>query len=119
MRSLITDFRRLKVRLPFTAHGQGVVVGERRVRVTNKSADRVCFTLMDRHRRTVACIAHDVSIDQDIFTEGAELVPFHIVGQEGLRKAPGAVWMYHDSYVIFLRSIPLPGRATEEVLLLS
>ena len=48
--SLVTDFRRLKGSLPFTAHLKGVVVGERRERLTNKRAEQVCFTLMDRQR---------------------------------------------------------------------
>ena len=118
-RSLITDFRCLKVRLPFTAHLQGVVVGERRVRLTNTCAEQICFTLMDRQRRTVACIAHDVSISQETFTGGAELVLFYVVGQEWLRKAPGAVWIFHDSYVLLIKSILLPGTPIDKTHLMS
>ena len=75
-RLLVTDFRRLKVSLPITAHLQGVVVGEHRERLTNKGTEQICFTLMDRQRRTVAGIAHDVSISSDTFTEGMEIVFF-------------------------------------------
>ena len=116
-RSLVTDFRRLKVSLPFTAHLKGVVVGERRERLTNKGAGQICFTLMDRQRRTVACIAHDVSVSQEMFTEGRELVLFYAVGQEGLRNTPGAVWIFGDSYVLSLGSVFLPGAAIEEIRL--
>ena len=116
-RLLVTDFRRLKVSLPFTAHLKGVVVGEHRERLTNKGTEQICFTLMDRQRRTVACIAHDVSISSDTFTEGMEIVILYATGQEGLRKAPGSVWIFSGSYVLSLGSVLLPGVSSEEIRL--
>ena len=127
-RLLVTDFRRLKVSLPFTAHLKGIVVGETRERLTNKGDEQICFTLMDRQRRTVACIAHDVSVDSELFTEGKELVMFYAVGQEGLqktvgqegpRKNPGSIWIFSDSYVLLLGSVVLPGAPNEEIRLMS
>ena len=117
--SLVIDFRRLKGSLPFTAHLKGVVVGERRERLTSKGAEQICFTLMDRQRRTVACIAHDVSVSSEMFTEGNELVMYDAVGQEGLRKTPGSVWIFSDSYVLSLGSMFLPGAPNEEIRLMS
>ena len=117
-RSLITDFRRLKERLPFTAHLKGVVVGEKRERITTKGAEQLCFNLMDRQRRTVACIAHDVSVSLETFKEGTELVIFYASGQEGIRKTPGNVWIYPDSYVLSLGAVVLPGVPSEEVRLM-
>ena len=118
-RSVVTDFRHLKVSLPLTAHLRGVVVGEKRPRLTNKGAEQICFTLMDRQRRTVACTAHDVSFSSNLITEGMELVIFYAVGQEGLRKTPGSVWIFGDSYVLSLGSVVLPGVPTEEIRLIS
>ena len=118
-RVLVTDFRRLKGCLPFTAHLKGVVVGEPRERLTNKGAEQICFTLMDRQRRTVACIAHDVSISSDTFAEGKEIVIFYASGQEGLRKTPGSVWIFSGSYVLSLGSALLPGVSSEEIRLVS
>ena len=118
-RSLVTDFRCLKGRLPCTGHLKGVVVGETRERMTNKGADQILFTLMDRQRRSVSCIAHDVSFDAEVFSEGQEVVIFYAVAQEDLRNTPGSVWIYGNSYVHSLGSVFLPGTASEEIRLLS
>ena len=126
-RLLVTDFRRLRVSLPFTAHLRGIVVGETWERLTNKGDDQICFTLMDRQHRSVACIAHAVSCSSELFTEGKELVVFYARGQEGLqktvgpegsRKTPGSIWIFGDSYVLSLGSVCLPGVPIEEIALL-
>ena len=70
---------------------------------------------MDRQRRAVACIAHDVSISSDLFMEGTELVIFYAVGQEGLKKALGSVWIFGDSYVLSFGSVLLPDVPSEEI----
>ena len=127
-RLLVTDFRRLRVSLPFTAHLRGIVVGQKWERLTNKGDDQICFTLMDRQHRSVACIAHAVSCSSELFTEGKELVVFYARGQEGLqktvgaqssRKTPGNVWLFGDSYVLQIASVSLPGVPTEEIRLMS
>ena len=127
-RLLLTDFRRLRVVLPFTAHLRGIVVGQKWERLTNKGDDQICFTLMDRQHRSVACIAHAVSCSSELFTEGKELVVFYARGQEGLqktvgaqssRKTPGNVWLFGDSYVLQIASVSLPGVPTEEIRLMS
>ena len=97
---LVTDFRKLKGWLPFIVHLKGVVVGEKHVRYTVKGAEQICFTLMDRHRRTVPCIAHDVSFGEAMFTEGKELVIFY--GVKGLKRNPGSVFIYPSGYVLSL-----------------
>ena len=117
-RAFVTDFRRLKVTLPFTAHLKGVVVGEKSDRLTNSGAEQIIFTLMDRQRRTVPCIAHNVSADPEMFTEGTELLLFYAVGTEGLKKTPGSVWIFSDSYVFSTGSISLPGAPIEEIILM-
>ena len=117
-RSLVTDFRKLKVPLPFTAHLKGVVVGEISERVTAKGQEQIKFTLMDRQRRSVNCIAHDASVNKDIFAAGSELVIFNAIGIEGLKKAPGSVWIYGDSYVLRVGPAVLPGTPLEEVRLI-
>ena len=94
-------------------------VGGTSLRLTNKGAEQICFTLMDRQRRRVSCIAHGVSISPEIFTEGKELVLFYAVGQAGLRNNPGSVWLYGDSYVLSLGSVPLPRGPIEDIRLLS
>ena len=118
-RFLVTDFQKLKVQLPFTAHLKGVVVGEISERVTAKGQEQIRFTLMDRFRRSVNCIAHDTSANKDIFAVGSELVIFNAVGTEGLKKAPGSVWIYGDSYVMRVRTAVLPGLPREEIRLTS
>lgn len=117
-RAFVTDFRRLKVTLPFTAHLKGVVVGEKRERLTNNGAEQISFTIMDRQHRSVPCIAHNVSASPDMFTEGTELLLFYAVGTEGLKKSPGSVWIYADSYVFSTGSIFLPGAPIEEIRLM-
>ena len=118
-RVLVTDFRRLKVSLPFTANLKDVVVGEHRERLTNKGTEQICFTLMDRQRRTVACIAHDVSISSDTFAEGMEIIFVYATGQEGLRKTPGRVWIGSGSYVLSLGSAVFPSVSHEAIRLVS
>ena len=70
-------------------------------------------------RRTVACIAHDVSVSSDMFTEGKELAIVYAVGQESLNKGPGSVWIFGDSYVHSLGSVFLPDDPSEEIRLMS
>ena len=96
-----------------------VVVGEYRERLTTKGTEQICFTSMDRQRRTVACIAHDVSISSDTFAEGSEIVICYATGQEGLRKAPGSMWIFSGSYVLSLGSVLLLGVSSEEIRLVS
>ena len=87
--------------------------------MTNKGAEQIAFTLMDRQRRTVACIAHDVSISSDTFAEGKEIVIVYASGQEGLRKTPGSVWIFSGIYVLSLGSALFPSVSSEEIRLVS
>ena len=118
-RFLVTDFRRLKVTLPFTAHLKQIGVGNVTERMTNKGAEQICFSLMDRQRRTVSSIAHDVFVNKEVFAEGMELNLFYVVGQEGLRKTPGSIWIYSSSYIFSMGSIFLPGESVEEIRLIT
>ena len=94
-----------------------MIVGESRERLTGKGEEQICFHLMDRQRRSVACIAHGLSVDPEMFKEGQELVMFYAVGRDGFKKGPGSIWLFNSSYVLALGSFFffLPGSPIEEV----
>ena len=116
-RVLVTEFRRLKVSLPFTAHLKGVVIGEQQKRLTNIGIEQICFPIMDRQRQTVTCIPHDVSINSDTFTQGMEIMIYYAIGQKVLRKTAGSVWIFSGLYVLSLGSVLLCGVSIEEIRL--
>ena len=67
-----------------------------------------------------ACIAFDVPVSQELFAEGKELMHLYAVGQEGLRRSSGAVWLFGDGYVLPAGSaVYLPGVSIEEIRLVS
>ena len=113
-RLAITDFRRLKSSLPYTVHLKGVVVGQADQRVTQKGVEQIGFSLMDRQRRSVQCLAHDVSVDPEIFTEGTEVMIFYAVAMAG-RNSEGSIWLYSDSYIMRVGRALLPGTPIEEI----
>ena len=114
----ITDFRDLnKWSFPFMLHLRGVITGDPVERITSKGADQICFSLMDTNKRTVACIAHDVLYPSEDFTAGKEVALYCVTIQEGIRNSPGSVWIYSNSYIVFLGTTFLPGVAVEAVLL--
>ena len=115
--SLVTDFNRLKVPMPFITHLKGVVIGDIRDRLTSDDIYQISFTLMDEQNRTLTCIAHDVAFTKDFFTEGKELILFYAVGQQGSRKTPGHLRILETSYVFSTEATLEPGAPIEEICL--
>lgn len=114
------DFRDLsKMHLPVTLHLKGTVIGNTTERTTTKGVEQISFYLMDRYKRSVPCIAHDVVFPAEVFKEGREVAIFYAMIQEGLRNGPGNVWIYSSSYVVVLGNTFLPGAPIDEVCLRS
>ena len=110
------DFRELnKFSLPVMLHIRGIVTGETSERTTSKGAEQICFSLMDVNKRTVSCVGHDIPFPVTLFKAGMEVAIFYASVQEGLRNGPGNVWVYSNSYIVFLGSKVLPGIPIEAV----
>ena len=62
-------------------------------------------------------MAHDLGVSSEMFAAGKELVIYYAQGQEGLRKTPGALWIYSGSYIVALCSVTLLGLRSEEIFL--
>ena len=112
----IIDFRDLnKWSLPFMLHLRGTITGSAEEKITSKGDEQIHFSLMDTNRRTVTCIAHDVGYPKKDFEEGREIALYAVTIQEGIRNGPGSVWIYSNSYMVFLGITFLPGSPLEAV----
>ena len=110
------DFRDLnRAQLPILLHLKGTVVGASSEKLTAKGVDQLRFVLMDGNRRSVQCLAHDISFPKEILSEGTEVAIFYAQVQAGIRGNGGSIWLYNTSYVLTLGKTFLPGIPIEEV----
>ena len=62
------------------------------------------FRLQDIHNKSVHCVAHDRHSGNSALEEGNMVVLYFAQAQSGLRSSqPGALWLYNESHVVFVK----------------
>ena len=71
---------------------------------------------MDGVGKYVKVIAFDRHATNPIIENGNMLVLYMATAQEGIKRQPGALWMYNDSHMILLRSGCVNSGARDEIV---
>ena len=61
------------------------------------------FQLVDGTGKYVSCLAHARHADQDTIEDGNEIIVYFASAQSGLSGNPGALWLYNEAHVVYLR----------------
>ena len=94
----------------------GVVVGKENVVASTAGNDLRTFQLVDGVGKYVRVIAFDRHATNPIIENGNMLVLYMATAQEGIKRQPGALWMYNDSHMILLRSGCVNSGARDEIV---
>ena len=103
------DFGIIESPLPFQISIVGIMPNLSSLTSSRDNVTMRQFKLHDRSGKSVSCMAFGRHAENEILSEGAEVVVYFAVAQAGIRGEDGHLWIYDLSHIVLRglgRSIP-------------